>query len=87
MSGKLCSGAVTNNSYLPQESKAFSEGIYHRAQGTAVAYPVTDNPHAAASSAGVAWIAGWTVANDAAGGTITASDAPCVAVPTNTISV
>ena len=86
MAGKMCTGAVTKNSYLPKESKAYSEGIYHRAQGGAVAYPVTDNPHVATSSAGVAWIAGWDLAEAAATTTITASDAPCVAVPTNTIT-
>ena len=86
MPGKFCTGAATNQSFLPEESKAFSEGIYHRAQGGAVAYPVTDNPHAATSSSGVAWIAGWDLAEAAATTTITASDAPCVAVPTNTIT-
>ena len=86
MPGKLCTGAVTNNSYLLKESKAFSEGVYYRAGGTLLGRPVTDNPHVATTSAGVAWIAGWTVADDVApAGTITASNAPCVAVPTNVV--
>lgn len=86
MPGKLCTGATTNNAYLPEESRAFSEGIYYRAGGTLLGRPVTDNPHAATSSAGVAWIAGWTVADAVApSGTISQSDAPCVAVPTNVV--
>ena len=87
MPGKLCTGATTNNSYLPRESKAFSEGLYYRAGGTLLGRPVTDNPHVATSSAGVAWIAGWTVSDAVApAGTITASNAPCVAIPTNVVT-
>jgi len=82
---KPCTGTQTNSSDLMRESRSFCEGISHRAQGTAVAFPVTDNPHAAASDAGVAWIAGWDLAEAAAGGTVTASDASCCAVPQNTI--
>ena len=86
MAGKMCTGATTNNSYLPKESRAYSEGIYYRAGGTLLGRPVTDNPHAAASDAGVAWIAGWTLADSKApAGALVATDAPCVAVPTNTI--
>lgn len=86
MPGKLCTGAVTNNAYLPKETKAFSEGVYYRAGGTLLGRPVTDNPHEATSSAGVAWIAGWTVADAVApAGTIDQADAPCVAVPTNVV--
>jgi len=87
MSGKFCTGAVTNNSFLPREAKAFSEGVYYRASGTLLGKPVTDNPHVATSSAGVAWIAGWTVSDDVApAGTIDQADAPCVAVPTNVVT-
>jgi len=78
---KPCTGTQTNTSDLMRESRSS-----HRAQGTAVAFPVTDNPHAAASDAGVAWIAGWDLAEAAAGGTVTASDASCCAVPQNTIA-
>lgn len=86
MAGKMCTGAVTNNSYMLKETKAFSEGLYYRAGGTLLGKPVTDNPHVATTSAGVAWIAGWTVADDVApAGTITASNAPCVAIPTNVV--
>ena len=86
MPGKLCTGVSTQMGFLPKESKAFSEGIYHRAQGGAVAYPVIDNPHVATTSAGVAWIAGWDLAEAAASSTIDQADCPCVAVPTNTIT-
>jgi len=85
MPGKLCTGATTNNSFLPRESKAFSEGLYYRHSGTLLGKPVTDNPHVATSSTGVAWIAGWTVADAAAVGAITASNAPCVAVPAGNV--
>ena len=86
MPGKLCTGAATNNAYLPEESRAYSEGIYYRAGGTAAARPKASNPHAVGSSSHDAWDNGWDLAHAAATSTITASDAPCVAVPTNTIS-
>jgi len=86
MAGRMCTGAVTNNAYLPKESKAFSEGLYYRAGGTLLGRPSSDNPHPAASSAGVAWELGWTVADDVAPlGTIDQTNAPCVAVPTNVV--
>lgn len=85
MPGKQCTGAVTNNSYHPRASKAFCEGVDHRAKGTAAAFPVTDNPHPVASESGVAWIAGWTVSDDAVGGNVSAADAGCCSVPQNTI--
>jgi len=87
MAGKMCTGAATNNSYNLKETKAFSEGVYYRASGTLLGRPVTDNPHVATSDAGVAWIDGWTVADDVApAGTIAQTDAPCVAVPTNVVT-
>ncbi len=85
MSGKLCTGNQTNNAYLIKESRAFCEGMAHRAQGTAAAFPQTDNPHEVNSDANFAWLAGWTVTNDVAGGVINPANAPCCAVPTNTI--
>lgn len=86
MAGKMCTGATTNNSYLPKETKAFSEGVYYRAGGLLAARPSTDNPHASGSSAYVAWLAGWTAADAAApSAAIAQTAAPCVAVPTNTI--
>ena len=86
MPGKLCTGAATNNAYLPEESRAFSEGIYYRAGGTLLGRPSSDNPHASGSSSYTAWLAGWTVADAVApAGTISQSDAPCVAVPTNVV--
>lgn len=85
MPGKMCTGAVTNQCYLLKETKAFSEGVYHRSSGTALAKPLTENPHVATSSAGVAWIAGWQVANNASPGAIANNSAPCVAIPSNNI--
>lgn len=85
MPGYLCTGVSTDKGFLPKESKAYSEGIYFRAAGTAAAKPKASNPHAVGSSAHNAWDAGWDLAHAAATSTITASDAPCVAVPTNTI--
>lgn len=90
MAGKFCTGAVTGNAFNPQESKAYSEGMYHRAKGSAASYPSTDNPHESGSSAGVAWLAGWTLANTAGAGSppvaIADADAPCVAVPDGAIT-
>ena len=86
MPGKLCTGVSTQYGFLPKESRAFSEGVYYRAGGTLLGRPASDNPHASGSSANAAWAAGWTVADDVApAGTITATDAPCVAVPTNVV--
>ena len=85
---KHCTGAKTNNSFLPKETKAFSEGIYFRAGGDALTRPVTDNPHEPESDAGVAWTAGWQLGQDAAIGIgfLVQSDMPCVAMPTNVIA-
>ena len=83
---KPCVGKSENNSDLMRESRAFCEGISHRAQGTAVGFPITDNPHAPLSDAGGAWSRGWTVGDDSAGGAINPKDAPCCAVPQGTIS-
>ena len=86
MAGKMCTGAATNNSYLPKETKAFSEGVYYRAGGTLLGRPAASNPHASGTSAYVAWLAGWTASDAAApSAAIAQTAAPCVAVPTNTI--
>ena len=86
MPGKLCTGVSTQMGFLPKESRAFSEGLLYRASGTLLGKPVTDNPHVSTTSAGAAWIAGWTVSDTAApAGTVSQSSAPCVAVPTNTV--
>lgn len=82
MPGKLCTGVATQHGFLLRESKAFSEGLYYRHGGTAEGRPITGNPEdGLGSSVEAAWDAGWTVADDAAVGPITASNAPCVAVP------
>ncbi len=83
--GKPCAGYQTGNSDLIKDSKAFCEGMAHRAKGTAAAYPQTDNPHGINSDANFAWLTGWAVANDAAGGVIAPSAAPCCGVPSITI--
>ena len=85
MPGYLCTGVATDMGFLPKESRAYSEGIYYRAQGASATYAKVNNPHAVGSSAHNAWDAGWDLAHAAATTTITPSDAPCVAVPTNTI--
>jgi len=86
MAGKMCTGVSTQYGFLPKESKAFSEGIYYRAGGTLLGRPAASNPHASGSSANAAWAAGWTLADGKApASALVASDAPCVAVPTNTI--
>lgn len=88
MSGQLDFGIVLNNAGASRidEARAFSEGIYFRAGGTLLGRPVTDNPHPVISPDGLAWIRGWTVADDVApAGTIAQSAAPGVAIPTNVV--
>lgn len=87
MAGQMCNGVLTYRAAISKNSKAFSEGLLHRAGGTAAARPITDNPHdGTGSEAEACWDAGWNVANSAAPGAITRSDAPCVAVPHGNIS-
>lgn len=88
MAGKLCTGAPTNNAGagILSSSKAFCEGLAWRAQGTAVAFPISDNPHEPGSEDADAWDAGWTVTNAAAGTTVDPDNCPCCAAPSNTIS-
>ena len=82
MSGKLCTGGATNNAGAARisQSKAFCEGIEFRAQGTAIAFPITGNPHPAGSPDNTSWAAGWLAADASAGGTMDGADAPCCAV-------
>jgi len=86
MPGKLCYGAAAGNAGKLRNSKAFCEGLEHRALGAGVTYPVTDNPHESGSEASDAWILGWTVADDAETSTIDPADAPCCAVTGATIT-
>lgn len=66
MAGKMCTGVSTDKGFQLKESKAFCEGMAHRAKGTASNFPITDNPEdGVGSSAEAAWDAGWTVADDA----------------------
>lgn len=86
MAGKMCTLTTPGNQYLPKESKACSEGVYYRAGGTLAGRPKTDNPHPVGTSAHNAWDAGWQIADDQApSGSLSQTDAPCVAIPTNTI--
>lgn len=68
MSGKLCFGAVKNNAANIRISRAFADGSRYRALGTALARPITDNPHPTGSPEKSAWDAGWNVADGEAGG-------------------
>jgi hypothetical protein len=86
VAGKLYTGATTNNAYLLKESTAFSEGVLHREAGTLLGTPKADNPHVTASGAGVAWDAGWQVAEDASPSAIAQTAAPSVALVGNTVA-
>ncbi len=82
---KPCTGNQTGNSDLIKESRAFCEGVAYRAQGTAAAFPQTDNPHGPSSDAYFTWLTGWAVANDAAGGVVDPALVSCCAAPQNVI--
>ena len=88
MPGKLCFGTQFANAGAGRlsASHAFCEGLYWRSQGTAAAFPITDNPHAVGSEDADAWDRGWTVTDSAAGSTVDPTDAPCCAIPQNTIA-
>ena len=87
MSGKLCTGATTNNAYLPKNSRAYCEGIDYRMSGTAIAKPITDNPHEADSEAADAWGLGWAAIETDAGSTSTLIQNCCAVDTTKTILV
>lgn len=82
---KLCNGQSNNQAVNIRNSKSFCEGLQFRSQGTAIAFPITGNPHEAGSEDADAWDRGWTVTEAAAGGTVAATAATCCAVPQNTI--
>jgi len=64
--------------FIPKDSEAFCDGMTHRQGGTLIGRPITDNPFDNEGNAReAAWDAGWTVSDDAAGGTIGATDAAC----------
>jgi len=88
MAGKNCTGAVTNNADLIKESRAFCEGLSYRSQGSAVSFPVTDNPHDDLSDAGTAWSIGWVAAENAGtlGQAVNPAAAPCCAVSRGAVS-
>ena len=89
MSGQLDFGTTFNNAGAARidSARAFSEGIYWRAQGAGAAFPITDNPHEVGNENHDAWDRGWQVAEDASPGAISQSAAPGVAIPTNAIAV
>ena len=77
----MYTGQKDNNVGTLENARSFCEGLQYRTMDTAANVPVTDNPHIADSEAGEAWIRGWTVADNAAGGTIDKTLAPNCAVP------
>ncbi len=79
MAGKLCFGEPFNNAGAAhlRSSKSFCEGILFRSGGTAVAQPITGNPHVTGSEAADAWDLGWTFADNAAGGVLDTSGTCC----------
>lgn len=87
MSGKLDFGIQFANagSARIDSAKSFSEGIYFRAGGTAIARPLTGNPHEVGNENHDAWDRGWQVADDASPSAIAQSAAPGVAIPTNAV--
>lgn len=89
MSGKICTGVANNNAFRIKNNchRAFSDGMYHRAQGTAAAFPQSDNPFdGEGSERETAWDEGWAVAHAAAPGAIARADAGCAAPPSGNIS-
>jgi len=71
MPGKLYNGVPTDQPYV-SNAWAYCEGMAYRQAGTAIAQPITDNPHSATGDpvAYANWNRGWTASDDAAGGTI-----------------
>jgi len=77
MAGQMCSGHVLKNG-VPNESKAYCEGMSHRIATNGATQ--ADNPHIATSDAGVAWIAGWSVAHAEVGAVFPAASQGCCSV-------
>ena len=79
MPGTYCNGKPEEQPFV-KESQAFCEGMLYRAGGTGAERPVTDDPFGNDSpTESAAWVRGWGVADAAAGGTISATDAGCCA--------
>lgn len=79
MAGKLCSNDSLNRVNRVNTSKAYCEGMAHRASDTAANAPVTDNPHEIGSEDSDGWIRGWDLANESAGGNMAKADYGCCA--------
>lgn len=82
MSGKLCVGQPVNNVGAGRisQSRALCEGADYRLQGTALAFPDSDNPHPVGSPDYEAWNNGWTKVNINAGTTIPVDELKCCAI-------
>ena len=71
----------TNRKFVPKNSRAFCDGMAHRASGTALAKPITDNPEdGLGTDYEASWDAGWTEAHAVAGGSFTSATAKCCAL-------
>lgn len=86
MPGKLCNGSIEEAAKPFKDSKAYCEGMAHRASNTAANAPITDNPHLAGTEVADAWDAGWTAANGETG-TISDAAAGCCALRGATIQL
>lgn len=84
MSGKLCTGFTlphTGGAAVLKQSHSFCEGLHYRAGGTEAERPLTDNPHLANFPAYISWLAGWTLADNNKGGSVTRAECGCCAAP------
>ena len=87
MAGEQFDGAGTIRKFVPKNSQAFCDGMRHRSQGTAVGFPITDNPEdGVGSDFETAWDAGWNAAHAQAGGAINSDEAECCDLNGATIS-
>ena len=80
MAGKMYDGrdVTTARNGVPNNSKAYCEGMWYRAGDTALNRPKVNNPHQPGSEAATAWDAGWDVADAAGGGQLGKDEAgPC----------
>lgn len=61
--------------FAPENAAAFCEGMAHRAGGTGITAPITDNPYATDPEIelNLAWNDGWNAADSSSGGTISST--------------
>lgn len=87
MSGQLCMGTTYKNAH-PGYSRAFCEGMAHRASDTALNAPKTDNPYSDPDGElEIAWDNGWDAADAEAGNDLTKATAGCCALVGTTVQV